>query len=106
MLDKIIYQIFFPLQASLPTLVAPFSSVLVSFPLQYFGRRKALIGLSIPGIIGFLLMGFTFFIRHKSVLYLGRLLTAIMGGAAPPAAQIYVNLNKIFSMISYNLFIF
>lgn len=77
--------------ASLPPLCAIFGSLMISIPMQYFGRKKALIGLSFAGIIGFLLMGFTFFARHKSILYIGRILTGILVGATTPASQIYVN---------------
>lgn len=50
----------------------------------------ALICLGIPGIVGFILMGSTFFVRDKSILYIGRILTGLMGGATSPASQIYV----------------
>lgn len=47
-------------------------------------------GVSIPFCIGFLLMGFTYFGRHKAMLYFGRLLSGTMNGAATPVSQIYV----------------
>ena len=59
-------------------------------PMQYFGRRKSLILVTIPGTVGFLLMAFTAFVRDKSILYVGRILTGLMGGATSPASQIYV----------------
>jgi len=52
--------------------------------------RKALMGVSIPFCLGFLIMGFTYFGRHKGMLYFGRLLSGTMNGAATPASQIYV----------------
>ena len=38
-----------------------------------------------------MLMGFTYFARHKAMLYVGRIFTGLMNGAATPASQIYVN---------------
>ena len=58
--------------------------------MQRFGRKVALICLSIPFCVGFLIMGFTFFAHHKAQLYVGRILTGLMNGAATPASQIYV----------------
>ena len=77
-------------KASLPPLCALFGSLLVSVPMQVYGRRISLICICLPLISGFLLMGFTYFIRHKSMLYIGRMLTGFMNGAATPASQIYV----------------
>ena len=92
--------------ASLPPLCAIFGSLFVIAPMQIFGRKKALMGLTIPGIIGFLLMGFTVFVRDKSILYVGRILTGLMGGATTPASQIYVikfqHEHKIISKLLFN----
>ena len=46
--------------------------------------------LTVFGMVGFLLMGFTVYARHKSVIYIGRILTGFLVGAATPASQIYV----------------
>lgn len=69
-----------------------FGSLMVSLPMQYWGRRKSLIALCVPFVAGFLLMGFTYFAQHKAMLYIGRIMTGLMNGAATPAAQIYVQL--------------
>ncbi len=84
------------------SLCALFGALLVSYPMQHFGRRKSLIGLSIPFFIGFLLMGITEAGRNKKILYIGRSMTGIMNGAATPASQIYVKKNpKIARLTSY-----
>lgn len=66
------------------------SALAISYPLSRWGRKRTLIALAVPAIVGFLLMGFTVYVRHKSLLYLGRILTGLLVGAATPAAQIYV----------------
>ena len=76
---------------------------MVSIPMQYLGRRKSLIALCIPFIIGFSLMGFTFFGRHKAMLYIGRIMSGLMNGAATPAAQIYVIESFSFSLFFLNI---
>lgn len=38
-----------------------------------------------------MLMGLTSFGQHKAMLYVGRIMTGLMNGAATPASQIYVN---------------
>ena len=76
--------------ASLPPLCALFGSLLASIPMQYLGRRKSLIALCAPIMIGFMLIGFAVFGRHKAMIYVGRIITGLMNGAATPASQIYV----------------
>lgn len=76
--------------ASLPPLSAIFGSLMIMALMQYFGRKAALIMISIPYILGFLLMGFTYFFRHKSTLFIGGILTGLVVGSSTPAAQIYV----------------
>jgi len=76
--------------ASLPPFCGIFGSLLIMAPMKYLGRKPALILISFPYIIGFLLMGFTFYVRHKSILYVGRILNGLMLGSSTPAAQIYV----------------
>lgn len=95
---------FCNLKASLPPLCALFGSLMVSVPIQYYGRRKSLIGLCVPLMFGFMLMGFTYFARHKSMLYIGRMLTGFMNGAATPASQIYVTLPDSVWNIFYTHF--
>ena len=78
---------------------------MVSVPMQYYGRRKSLIGLCAPLMFGFMLMGFTYFARHKSMLYIGRMLTGFMNGAATPASQIYVKrLIRSYFKLSFPVF--
>ena len=77
--------------ASMTPLCALFGALAISIPMQLYGRRKALMGLCIPFIIGFQLMGFTYFGNHKAMLFVGRIMTGIMNGAATPASQIYVS---------------
>ena len=72
--------------------------------MQRFGRKVALIGLSIPFCVGFLLMGFTFYAQHKAQLYVGRILTGLMNGAATPASQIYVTILQIIIIIVVAIF--
>ena len=74
----------------MPPLCALVGALAISVPLQYLGRRITLIGLTIPFIAGFWLMGFTYFGQHKAMLYVGRLASGLMNGAATPASQIYV----------------
>uniref|UniRef100_A0A0P5NG88 Sugar transporter n=1 Tax=Daphnia magna TaxID=35525 RepID=A0A0P5NG88_9CRUS len=77
--------------ASVPPLCALIGALLATYPLQHFGRRRTLIGLSIPFFIGFLLMGLTYFGRHKAMLYVGRVITGLVNGALTPASQIYIS---------------
>lgn len=77
-------------KASMPPLCALVGALAISVPLQYLGRRLTLIGLTIPFILGFWLMGFTYFGKHKAMLYVGRLASGLMNGAATPSSQIYV----------------
>lgn len=74
----------------MPPLCALVGALAVSYPMARYGRRKALIGLSIPFFGGFLLMGFTYLIQHRAALFIGRLASGLMNGAATPASQIYV----------------
>ncbi|EFX84289.1 hypothetical protein DAPPUDRAFT_47180 [Daphnia pulex] len=75
----------------MPPLCALVGALLISYPLQHFGRRKTLIALCPPFFIGFLLMGLTFFGRHKAMLYVGRLMTGLVNGALTPSSQIYIS---------------
>jgi len=77
--------------SSLAPLAALFGSLLMIAPLRYFGRRKSLIAISLPALAGFILMGYTRYIRHKEALYAGRIITGLMNGASIPASQIYVS---------------
>ncbi|KZS13711.1 Uncharacterized protein APZ42_021097 [Daphnia magna] len=77
--------------AAMPPLCALAGALLVGYPMQRYGRRTALIGLSLPFFLGFLLMGFTNLAQHKAILFIGRLLSGLMNGAATPASQIYIS---------------
>jgi len=59
-------------------------------PLQYVGCRRTQLGASVAFIIGFLLVGFTYFVQHKGILYVGFLLSGFTNGISIPAAQQYV----------------
>jgi facilitated trehalose transporter len=74
----------------MPPLCALAGALLIGYPMQRFGRRTALIGLSVPFFLGFILMGFTYLVKHKAILFIGRLMSGLMNGAATPASQIYV----------------
>jgi MFS family permease len=65
-------------------------ALLVGPLLEHFGRKRSLILVTVPYMASFLLMGFTFFGRNKSQLYIGRILNGLAAGAATPASQIYV----------------
>lgn len=80
--------------ASLPPLCSLIGALLISAPMQIYGRRKALIWSSIPFVFGFLIMGFTIYGRHKAQLYVGRIITGLVAGATTPASQIYVRRLK------------
>ena len=71
-------------------------ALLIGPLLENFGRKRSLIFVSVPYIVSFLLMGFTFFSRNSSQLYIGRILNGLAAGAATPASQIYV---RYFSFI-------
>lgn len=75
----------------MPPLCALVGALLITYPLQYFGRRKTLIGLCLPFFLGFFLMALTNFVQNKIMLYVGRLLTGLVNGALTPASQIYVS---------------
>ena len=77
----------------MPPLCALFGALLVGIPAHIFGRRKTLMGLSVPFFLGFMIMGFTVFGRNKAQLYVGRLLSGTMNGAATPVSQVYVTFH-------------
>jgi hypothetical protein len=58
-------------------------------------------GVSIPFFLGFMVMGFTYFGRHKAMLYVGRLLSGTMNGATTPVSQIYVMFPEILHLILF-----
>ena len=78
--------------AAMPPVFALVGALVVSIPLQYLGRRKSLIGISIPSMVAFWLMGLANFGEHKAMVYIGRMLSGFSLGFATPASQIYVRL--------------
>ena len=70
-------------------------ALVVSIPMQYFGRKAALVGHYTLFTTGFLLIGFAFFAhghQHKSIMiYVGRCLTGFAAGCTTPASQIYLS---------------
>ena len=76
----------------MPPLCALVGALLISVPMQYLGRKITLVGISTAFILGFWIMGFTYFGNDKAMLYVGRLLTGLMNGAVTPASQIYVKI--------------
>ncbi|XP_057373250.1 facilitated trehalose transporter Tret1-like [Daphnia carinata] len=77
--------------SSFPMLGAILGSLFINKPMEYYGRKKALVGHYIVFICGFFISGFTHFGEHKSMLYIGRFLMGIAAGCTTPAAQIYVS---------------
>lgn len=75
----------------MPPLCALVGALLVTYPLEHFGRKKTLIGIIAPFMLGFMLMGLTYFSRHKAMLFVGRLITGLVNGALTPSSQIYVS---------------
>ncbi len=76
---------------------AVLGSLMINKPMQYFGRKKALVGHYLIFMAGFLITGFTYFGKNKAMLYVGRFLMGFAAGCTVPASQIYVmsqsNLN-------------
>ena len=72
-------------------LCALIGSLLISLPMQMYGRRWTLISSSVPFVLGFYLMGVSHFVRSTPLLYFGRIVTGLVSGATTPTAQIYVS---------------
>ncbi|XP_057373147.1 facilitated trehalose transporter Tret1-like [Daphnia carinata] len=68
-----------------------FGALVVSIPMQYFGRKKSLVGHYLLYILGFLTVGLTYSGKHKAMLYVGRILQGLAVGCTTPACQIYVS---------------
>lgn len=68
-----------------------FGALAISIPMQYCGRKKALIGHFFLYITGFIMIGLTVYGKHKAMLYAGRLLQGFGVGCTTPACQIYVS---------------
>ncbi|KAI9559970.1 hypothetical protein GHT06_013978 [Daphnia sinensis] len=76
---------------SLPPLCAIFGSLLIAFPMELYGRRMTLATLSIPYVVGFYLMGLSYYLHSATVLFVGRVITGLITGASSPTSQIYVS---------------
>ena len=76
--------------ASIAPLCALLGCLLISLPMQLYGRRLTLIGSSIPFMLGFFMMGMSHYANSVPLLFCGRILTGLVSGAMVPNAQIYV----------------
>ncbi|KAK4004300.1 hypothetical protein OUZ56_006040 [Daphnia magna] len=76
---------------SLPPLCAIFGSLLIAFPMELYGRRMTLATISLLYVLGFYLMGLSYYLNSVSVLFVGRLITGLISGASVPTSQIYVS---------------
>jgi MFS family permease len=76
--------------ASLPPLCAIFGSLMIALPMELFGRRLTLATISIPYILGFYLMGLSYYVNWTPLLFIGRVITGVLTGASAPTSQIYV----------------
>lgn len=77
-------------------------SLLVNKPMQYFGRKKVMIGHYLFFIFGFLLTGFTYFGKNKSMMYIGRFFMGFGAGCTTPVSQIYVRILRGTTIKSFN----
>ena len=68
-----------------------FGALVVSIPMQYCGRKAALLGQYVIFSVGFLLVACTNYHRNKYFMYVGRGLGGFAVGCATPASQIYVS---------------
>ena len=107
---KHIIPIFFNIHncyiASFPILGAVLGSLLINKPMQYYGRKKTLIGHYLVFSSGFLLTGFTYFVKAKSMFYIGRFLMGFAAGCTSPVSQIYVIIKCVLVLtISNNLYL-
>ena len=81
--------------AAFPMIGAVLGSLLTNKPMEYCGRKMTLIGHYIIFITGFLITGFTYFGKNKSMLYIGRFLMGFAAGCTTPVSQIYVIIKYI-----------
>ncbi|XP_046649044.1 facilitated trehalose transporter Tret1-2 homolog isoform X2 [Daphnia pulicaria] len=76
---------------SLPPLCGIFGSLMIAFPMEFFGRRMTLATISIPYVLGFYLMGLSYYVNWTPLLFIGRVITGLLTGASAPTSQIYVS---------------
>ncbi|KZS11507.1 Uncharacterized protein APZ42_024316 [Daphnia magna] len=77
--------------SAMPMCGSFFGALAISIPMQYCGRKKALMGHYLLYIFGSLILGLTCIGKHKAMLYAGRLLQGFGVGCTTPACQIYVS---------------
>ncbi|XP_046457784.1 facilitated trehalose transporter Tret1-like isoform X2 [Daphnia pulex] len=77
--------------SSFPLLGAVLGSLFIIKPMEYYGRKKALIGHYFVFVFGFLITALASFGKHKSMLYAGRFLMGFAAGSTIPVCQIYVS---------------
>ena len=66
-------------------------ALFVSIPMHYCGRKFVLLGQYVIFTVGFILIGYTNYHRHKYFMYAGRALGGFAIGCAIPASQIYLS---------------
>jgi len=76
--------------ASLPPLCAIFGSLMIAYPMEMYGRRMTLATISVPYVLGFYLMGLSYYMDWAPLLFIGRIITGLITGASAPTSQIYV----------------
>jgi facilitated trehalose transporter len=85
-------KLFLFMTASFPLLGAVLGSLFIIKPMEYYGRKKALIGHYFVFVFGFLITALASFGKHKSMLYAGRFLMGFAAGSTIPVCQIYVSI--------------
>lgn len=73
--------------ASAPPLAALFGTLLVGMMMEKLGRKKTITFLSIPFVVGWLIIGFAV---NFTMILVGRLVTGLAFGMARACAPIYV----------------
>ena len=63
---------------------------MIAFPMEMYGRRMTLATISIPYVLGFYLMGLSYYVDWAPLLFIGRIITGLITGASAPTSQIYV----------------
>ena len=67
--------------------------------MQAYGRRMTLVGISVPYILGFYLMGLSYYANWTPLLFIGRVITGLLTGASAPTSQIYVSIDITYSRL-------
>ncbi|EFX87178.1 hypothetical protein DAPPUDRAFT_44016 [Daphnia pulex] len=74
--------------SSFPLLGAVLGSLFIIKPMEYYGRKKALIGHYFVFVFGFLITALASFGKHKSMLYAGRFLMGFAAGSTIPVLRL------------------